>query len=862
VGVVYGRDYSSSFWLDNVHCTGDEMFLHHCNANDWGSEDCAYYEEIGLNCTMPVPTLTVRALSSSSISAKAEVDYYAQFGETAPIKGFRFEYQEIGDDTWHYEVPATSTNSYTYTINELDPYTTYKFKASLILTGAEQLRSFSGEMSARTWQARPGPVSGAWFQVLDSSRIRVYWTGLPEPNGVVTRYVITYWAKDPTWDHHNGRQTQENENAKQIILTGLNAYTTYAINIYPVNGAGWGENTRLVAQTREAPPNAPPQDVKLQVHDHDSVTVSWEAPQPINQRGVITNYQLTYKWVGMTGGTIWPQVAGTRYSYNVNNLPPYTLFSARVRARTSAGWGPFTPFYSVRTDEAAPGEAPQAVTILAVSSSVLEVSWQPPSDDQRNGIITTYTIQYGQDQTSLATATVSADYTSYKIRNADPHTTYYAKVSASTSVGMGPYSDFVMDKTFEAAPEGPPRDVDITVVSSTSLTVSWLIPEEEDHNGVISGYLVEIGETDTGLVIADVAVAGTELEHTFNVLTPYQEYFARVAARTSAGQGPFSDQEVARLPADIPGAAPNILGVTADQTQPSVTVTWEPLDAMFHYDSGLTAYRVHYIAADPMASKYEGTMDTTTGTATSLTLNLLDEGTAYTISVAAVNSEGLGPYSRGRPVITSGQPPDDAPMNVRVWAVSSVKLHVEWDPPQPEDHQLTITDYVVQYNEVGDNTTITRSLGAQSDTDRHEYDIVNLKPYTYYIIIVHATNDAGNSPGSIPHTVRTLSDVPDVAPRITNVMASATIARLTWSVVEDDDARGIVTGYDVSYGINVQSLRTVYVAGHVYYHDFPGLDPYTTYVWRVAARNVNGTGPFSSTRSIQTLESSELTTTV
>ena len=100
------------------------------------------------------------------------------------------------------------------------------------------------------------------------------------------------------------------------------------------------------------------------------------------------------------------------------------------------------------------------------------------------------------------------------------------------------------------APEGPPRDVDITVVSSTSLTVSWLIPEEEDHNGVISGYLVEIGETDTGLVIADVAVAGTELDHTFNVLTPYQEYFARVAARTSAGQGPFSDQEVARLPAD------------------------------------------------------------------------------------------------------------------------------------------------------------------------------------------------------------------------------------------------------------------------------------------------------------------------
>ena len=103
--------------------------------------------------TVPVPTLTVSSPTSSSISAKAEVDYYAQFGETNPIKGFRFEYQQTGDDTWHYEVPSTSLSSYTYTITGLEPYTEYSIKTSMILTGAEQLRSFSAPMTLRTKQA-------------------------------------------------------------------------------------------------------------------------------------------------------------------------------------------------------------------------------------------------------------------------------------------------------------------------------------------------------------------------------------------------------------------------------------------------------------------------------------------------------------------------------------------------------------------------------------------------------------------------------------------------------------------------------------------------------------------------------------
>ena len=113
---------------------------------------------------MPVPTLTVSSPTSSSISAKAELEYYAQFGETKPIKGFRFEYQKTGDDTWHYEVPSTSSNSYTYTIDGLEPYTEYSVKTSMILTGAEQLRSFSAPQTLTTKQA------SAWLSVCVCAR--------------------------------------------------------------------------------------------------------------------------------------------------------------------------------------------------------------------------------------------------------------------------------------------------------------------------------------------------------------------------------------------------------------------------------------------------------------------------------------------------------------------------------------------------------------------------------------------------------------------------------------------------------------------------------------------------------------------
>ena len=46
----FGIARSSDFWLDNVNCTGNELYIDDCNHNGWGRHDCSASEAAKVIC--------------------------------------------------------------------------------------------------------------------------------------------------------------------------------------------------------------------------------------------------------------------------------------------------------------------------------------------------------------------------------------------------------------------------------------------------------------------------------------------------------------------------------------------------------------------------------------------------------------------------------------------------------------------------------------------------------------------------------------------------------------------------------------------------------------------------------------------
>ncbi len=82
--------------------------------------------------------------------------------------------------------------------------------------------------------------------------------------------------------------------------------------------------------------------------------------------------------------------------------------------------------------------------------------------------------------------------------------------------------------------------------------VGWGIPPETVRNGIIISYIVQLLDTH-GAVVRNETVAVQEptfdspqsLAHNLTSLKPYTRYVWRVAATTTAGNGPFSSVRTA-----------------------------------------------------------------------------------------------------------------------------------------------------------------------------------------------------------------------------------------------------------------------------------------------------------------------------
>ena len=99
------------------------------------------------------------------------------------------------------------------------------------------------------------------------------------------------------------------------------------------------------------------------------------------------------------------------------------------------------------------------------------------------------------------------------------------------------------NKTFEASPSSPPRDLTVVPVEEnpSAINLNWQPPKQP--NGQITGYVIfyttDSTQRDRDWVVE--GVVGDKMTTTIKGLTPDTSYFIKIQARNSKGYGPFSN---------------------------------------------------------------------------------------------------------------------------------------------------------------------------------------------------------------------------------------------------------------------------------------------------------------------------------
>ncbi|XP_067118957.1 protein sidekick [Centruroides vittatus] len=282
-------------------------------------------------------------------------------------------------------------------------------------------------------------------------------------------------------------------------VTGLKPFTLYKFRLQAINdigASGWSPESE-VTQTLPAAPDDPPSHVLVSPYTTTSVRVNWE-PLP------------EFKWYGDT------QTAGYRIEYcqlltytvsrssdcpsnrvygvNIStvllpNLEQDNIYEIRVYAFNNQGDSiPSLPV-SVFVGEAVPTGEPQDISMEALSSTEIKVSWKPPLETKQNGDLLGYKIFYKplNEEGSEEMEAVPATTKSFVLMDLKKYCVYNIQILGFNPAGDGPRSVPQKIRTKEDVP-GPPGKLVFSNITMTSLNVSWNEPVEA--NGKIKGYLL------------------------------------------------------------------------------------------------------------------------------------------------------------------------------------------------------------------------------------------------------------------------------------------------------------------------------------------------------------------------------------
>ncbi|XP_025202775.1 Down syndrome cell adhesion molecule-like protein Dscam2 isoform X27 [Melanaphis sacchari] len=314
-----------------------------------------------------------------------------------------------------------------------------------------------------------------------------------------------------------------------------------------------------------------------------TVQLSWLAPYDGNSP--ITRYIVEYKLLKNTWETDVEKVeaTGDKTEMSVVSLHPATTYHFRIVAENGVGVSKPSDPVTIITSEEAPSGKPTNIHVDPIDENTLKVMWKAPERSDWNGEIQGYYVGYKQSslvENKFVFETVEFSKEEGKehyleIFNLKTYTQYTIVVQAFNKLGAGPMSDEIKQYTSEGVPEQPPHDTTCTTLTSQTIRISWVSPPLSTANGVIKGYKVIYGPSDSwfneSTKDTKITVSSETILHG---LKKFTNYSMEVLAFTAGGDGVRAPRIYCQTEQDVP-EAPAALKALVMSTE-SVLVSWKP----------------------------------------------------------------------------------------------------------------------------------------------------------------------------------------------------------------------------------------------------------------------------------------------
>ncbi|HEY7148810.1 MAG TPA: fibronectin type III domain-containing protein [Gaiellaceae bacterium] len=517
-------------------------------------------------------------------------------------------------------------------------------------------------------------------------------------------------------------------------VTGLTNGTTYTFTVAAINAVGAGPDSAasppVTPVATPTPPGAPSN--VLGVAGDRSVALSWTAPTSDGGRP-ITSYRIT-PYIGSNAQT--PVNTGSAStSFTVTGLTNGTTYTFTVAATNSIGTG--------AASAASAAFTPQVGYTEMVFANGFESGDLTGFDGAPgNGTTTVTTGAARQGTYGLRMVNAAGQY-SFLVKAlasplVDSSSSFWVKLGSGSGMEMvaqardGASAANMWQLYYDWARGGyvfypftNTGSVEIFTGIGSGAVGSWQKVEIQYNASATGGARIYLnGQTQPAWGVGGNYTRTTNLQ--------------RVQLWNDAvGTTEYDDVRISAKPpgnAQLPGAPTGVAGNPRDH---AVDLTWTAPTS--NGGSVISGYRI-----TPYIGSNAQTPTITDYPVTSATVGGLNNGTAYTFRVAAINGVGIGPDSSASGTITPAQATvPAAPTNV-VGSAGDTRITLGWTAPS-SDGGSPITGYRITPF-VGGNAQTPITVGAIPTN----YVVTGLTNGTAYTFTVAAINTIGLGPPSTP----------------------------------------------------------------------------------------------------------------